>query len=176
MTALIWKGCFLKKEDVRLKLRVSWSQRKTKNIKTTQSTSLSHSPSFQMFIRDLRQRLMNNWEDYNQGMKEKNVPSEQNGMGKCFSWESRKCMQSKIIFKKTLREEIWGGVERTGEKKGKSLEGKTRFGMMFGLVLIYVNWQISNPLKAIQACYLPHNIKWADRFRCISSSFSMWYP
>lgn len=33
-------------------------------------------------------------------------------------------MQSKIIFKDIKRRRVWGGVERTGEKKGKSWKEK----------------------------------------------------
>lgn len=53
-------------------------------------------------------------------------------------------MQSKIIFKDIKRRRVWGGVERMwGEDKGNHWKKKTRFGMKFGLVLIYVNWQIN---------------------------------
>ena len=53
-------------------------------------------------------------------------------------------MQSNIIFKDIKRRRVWGGVERMGRRQGKSMEEKkTRFGMKFGLVLIYVSWQIN---------------------------------
>lgn len=52
-------------------------------------------------------------------------------------------MQSNIIFKDIMRRRVWGGVERMGRRQGKSMEEKKRSGMKFGLVLIYVSWQIN---------------------------------
>lgn len=76
-------------------------------------------------------------------------------MGKCFLEKAEKCMQSKIIFKDIKRRKGLGwGRENWGEEKGNHLEGKTRFGMMFGLVLIYVNCK-NKSMKAVLGMDIP---------------------
>lgn len=80
--------------------------------------------------------------------REENVPSgrvETRAMGKCFLKKAENVCKAKVFFKDIKRIGLWWGREN-GEKARKIYERKkktARFGMKFGLVLIYINWQIN---------------------------------
>lgn len=79
-------------------------------------------------------------------MKEKKYSLRQNenhSNGKMFSEKVENVWKPKLILK-TLRREGLGLGRENGEKARKIYGRKeTREGMKFGLVLIYVNWQIN---------------------------------